>query len=182
MATQPFEQKHPVVFLLGLATVLLAAAAVLMVVTYVLQHDLPSELTTRQSQLQANLAVLNTTEVALREILQGPTNNKTFERSMFLNRLLQRKGISWTKTFADLESILPPRVQMMQIRPEVTAFNTITLSMQVGAEMPVDFVTFLKALENSILFDSPNLRSSAFPNDNQPLFRYQLTVNYAQKL
>ena len=170
------------VFLLGLATVLLAAVAVLMVVTYVLQHDLPSELTTRQSQLQANLVMLNTAEVELRKILQSPANNKIFERSIFLNRLLQRKGISWTKTFADLESILPPRVQVMQIRPEVTAFNTIALSMQVGAEMPADFVTFLKALESSVLFDSPNLRGSAFPNDNQPLFRYQLTVSYAQKL
>jgi hypothetical protein len=44
---------------------------------------------------------------------------------------------------------LPPRVLMMQIRPEVTASNKVVLDMQVGAEDRGDIVEFLKALETS---------------------------------
>ena len=182
MATQPFRRSRSTDLFLGFAITLLAITAALMISTYVQQYDLPPELTIRQSQLQQDLARLSADDIALREILEHPSSGNVFERSIFLNRLLQRKGISWTKTFADLEYILPSRVQVMQIRPEVTDSNDVVLSMQVGAETPKDFISFLKKLEGSNLFDSPNLRGSAPPNDNQPLFRYQLTVSYEQQL
>ena len=182
MATQPFRQSRSADLLLGSAITVLAITAVLMVSIYVQQYDLPPELAIRRSQLQQDLARLSADDAALRGILEHSSSGNVFERSMFLNRLLQRKGVSWTKTFADLEHVLPSRVQVMQIRPEVTESNDVVLSMQVGAETPKDFIEFLKALEGSSLFDSPNLRGSAPPNDNQPLFRYQLTVNYEQQL
>ena len=99
-----------------------------------------------------------------------------------LNQLLTRKGISWTKTFGDLEGVLPPRVLMMQIRPEVTFDNKVRLDMQVGAEAPADFIEFLKALESSEVFGSPNVRGFNPPTDNEPYFRYQLMVEYEQQL
>jgi len=182
MATQPFQRRRLASVLIGIATLTLTVMTVLIVVTYTLQRELPIELTKHQSRLRAELADLSTDEAKLRKILQDAANDVVFERSMFLNRLLQRKGISWTRTFSDLESILPPRVQVIQIRPEVTVSNDVALSMQVGAEMPSDFIEFLKALEGSSLFKSPNLRGSVPPSDNQPLFRYQLTVRYDQQL
>ena len=182
MATRPFGRRRLVGGLSGLAAVLLTAAAVVMVVIYSQQRELPPELTARQGELRAELAALGAEEAKLRRTLQDPANSIVLERSLFLNRLLHRKGISWTKTFADLETILPPRVQMMQIRPEVTDSHNVALSMQVGAETPADFIELLIALETSELFDSPNLRGSAPPSDNQPLFRYQLTVSYDQQL
>ena len=182
MATRPFGRRRLVGMLSGLAAVVLAAAAALMMTVYSQQRDLPSELILRQAEIRADLAALVAEQARLRGTLQDSANSIVLERSMFLNRLLRRKGISWTRTFADLESLFPPRVQMMQIRPEVTASHTVALSMQVGAETPADFIELLKALENSELFDSPNLRGSAPPSDSQPLFRYQLTVNYDQQL
>jgi hypothetical protein len=52
----------------------------------------------------------------------------------------------------------------------------------VGAEKPADFIEFLRALESSELFGPAALGGYSPPDDNQPLFRYQLTVNYAQQL
>ncbi len=118
----------------------------------------------------------------MQSMLQDPANSIVLERSLFLNQLLQRKGISWTRTFADLEVVLPPRVQVMQIRPEVTLESMVHLDMQVGAETPADFIEFLKALEQSDIFEAPDLRGSSPPSENQPLFRYQLSVSYDQQL
>ena len=182
MATRPFGRRRLVAVVSGLAALLLTVAAVFMIVVYSQQHELPPELTARQADLRTELAGLGAEEAKHRGTLEDPANSIVLERSLFLNRLLHRKGISWTRTFADLESILPPRVQMMQIRPEVTDSHNVALSMQLGAETPADFIELLKALEGSELFDSPNLRGSAPPSDNQPLFRYQLTVSYDQQL
>ncbi|MBG99775.1 MAG: hypothetical protein CMN58_05465 [Solibacterales bacterium] len=182
MATRPFQRRRLASMLIGVATLTLTVVTALIVATYILHRELPIGLAKHQSQLRAELADLSADEAKLRKILQDSENDVVFERSMFLNRLLQRKGISWTRTFFDLESILPSRVQVIQIRPEVTASNDIALSMQVGAEAPSDFIEFLKALEGSNLFESPNLRGSVPPSDNQPLFRYQLTVRYDQQL
>jgi hypothetical protein len=71
---------------------------------------------------------------------------------------------------------------MMQIRPEVTASNKIVLDMQVGAETRGDFIEFLQAIESSDAFPRYSVRGSSPPTENQPLWRFQLTVQYDQRL
>ena len=48
--------------------------------------------------------------------LRRPQNADVLEQSVFLNALLKRKGISWTKIFADLEKVVPYNVRIIQIR------------------------------------------------------------------
>ena len=56
-------------------------------------------------------------------MLRKPENAEVLERSVFLNALLVRKGISWTRIFADLEKVLPHNVRIIQIHPSVDAQN-----------------------------------------------------------
>ena len=135
-----------------------------------------------ETKLRAEMAQLSAAERQLDGELGDAANEEILERSLFLNQLITRKGISWTRTFSDLETVLPPRVLMMQIRPEVTASNKVVLDMQVGAETRGDFVEFLKALETSEFFGQLAVRGSSPPTENQPLWRYQLTVQYDQRL
>jgi type IV pilus assembly protein PilN len=153
-----------------------------LVFQYSRNYDAAPEVVRREAALRADLARLSSTESQLRRTLQDPANAPVLERSMFLNDLLYRKGISWTQTFADLEKVLPPRVLMMSIRPEVTVENKVRLEMQVGAETPQDFLEFMRTLESSELFGPPGMSTIAPPNENEPLYRYQVTVNYEQRL
>ena len=165
-----------------------AIGAVLLVITAGLLYSfwrsgkLPPELAAKEVRLRAELAELSSEETQSASALKLPETLEVYDRSYFLNQLLTRKGISWTKTFGDLEGVLPPRVLMMQIRPEVTFDNKVRLDMQVGAEAPADFIEFLKALESSEVFGSPNVRGFNPPTDNEPYFRYQLMVEYEQQL
>jgi Tfp pilus assembly protein PilN len=101
---------------------------------------------------------------------------------VFLNELLYRKGISWTKIFSDLGKTLPPNVRIMTIRPFVNKDNRVTVDMTVGAMTPVAVIDFLKALESSPLFGSVSAPNYLAPSQAEPLYRARLTVNYAQKL
>ena len=61
-------------------------------------------------------------------------------------------------------------------------FNTVQLDMIVGASAPEPVIDLLKKLEGSPLFSGTALISSQPPSQNEPLYRYRVSVSYAQKL
>lgn len=182
LATRPFGRSRlfwTASAAVGLVLTLIAAG---LLYSFWRSGQLPPELASREEQLQAELTALSQEEVQSMTLLRQPETIEVYDRSFFLNQLLTRKGISWTKTFGDLEDVLPPRVLVMQIRPEVTFDNKVRLDMQIGAEAPSDFIELLKALESSEVFGSPTVPGFNPPNDNEPYFRYQLLVEYEQQL
>ena len=182
LASQPFRRERLFWVSAGANAVALAAIAGGLLFQYINYAELPPEQVAVETKLRAEMAQITAEERQLNEELGDAANEEVLERSLFLNQLITRKGISWTRTFADLEQILPPKVLMMQIRPEVTSSNKVVLEMQVGAETRGDFIEFLQAIESSEAFPRYSLRGSSPPTENQPLWRYQLTVQYDQRL
>ena len=115
-------------------------------------------------------------------VLRKPQNAEVLERSVFLNSLLLRKGISWTQIFADLEEVLPHNVRILQIHPSVDVGDKITLDIQFGAEAPAPMVELLQTMGESELFSHPEIKSQQAPSQSEPLWRYRVSVDYAQKL
>lgn len=182
LASHPFGRSRLFWLLSGIFAVALLAVAADLALAFTGRSAMPPELLETQQSLQTQLAQLAAEEGELRAELGDPATVDIYDRSHFLNQLLTRKGISWTRTFADIEQVLPPRVLMMQIRPEVTFDSDVQLEMQVGAETWDDFIEFVTALEKSDKFGPPNVRGYSPPNENEPYFRFQLTVSYAQQL
>lgn len=182
LASQPFRRERLFWVTAGANAVALVALAGALLFQYINYAELPPDQVAMETKLRAEMAKLSAEERQVNEELGDAANEEVLERSLFLNQLLTRKGISWTRTFADLEQVLPPKVLMMQIRPEVTSSNKVVLEMQVGAETRGDFIEFLQALETSELFGRLAVRGSSPPTENQPLWRYQLTVQYDQRL
>jgi len=54
--------------------------------------------------------------------------------------------------------------------------------MVVGAQSPDPVIELLKRLERSPTFGATSLLSSSPPTQNEPLYRYRVSVSYAQKL
>ena len=71
---------------------------------------------------------------------------------------------------------------MLAIRPSVNSRNEVLLDMTVGADSPEPVSQLYKALEESPLFGSVMEHSSLPPAQSDPLYRYRMTVIYAQKL
>jgi len=78
-------------------------------------------------------------------VLRKPENAEVLERSVFLNALLYRKGISWTRIFADLEKTVPYNVKVLAIRPSVNSQNQVMLDMTVGADSPEPVIQLYRA-------------------------------------
>jgi Tfp pilus assembly protein PilN len=121
-------------------------------------------------------------QAKLDAVLRRPENTEVLERSVLLNQLLFRKGISWTKILEDLGKTLPWNVQIINIRPYLNKDNQVTLDMTVGSPSQIAIIEFVKALESSSLFQSALVPSSQAPTQTEPLYRSRVQVNYAQKL
>jgi len=133
-------------------------------------------------QLNRQIRQITARQASLDAVLRRPENTEVLERSVLLNELIYRKGISWTRILSDLGKTLPYNLRIMTIRPFVNKDNKITLDMQVGSETQGAVIEFLKALESSALFESPSVPSSQAPTQAEPLYRSRVLVNYAQKL
>jgi Tfp pilus assembly protein PilN len=133
-------------------------------------------------RLNREIRKVSAEQAKLDAVLRRPENTEVLERSVLLNQILYRKGISWTKILEDLGTTLPYNVQVMNIRPFVNKDNRITLDMQVAAQTQGAIIEFLKGLESSPLFQEASAPASQAPTQTEPLFRSRVLVNYAQKL
>jgi type IV pilus assembly protein PilN len=182
LASQPFRRDRALLVASIAVSLLLVGTLGGLISLFLLDRSQLADVRHGVNQLEKDVRNVTKQQAGLDAILRKPENTEVIERSVMLNELLYRKGISWTKILADLEKTMPFNVRLMSIRPYVNKENQVTLDMQVGAETQGAVIEFLKALESSALFDSPTVPSSQAPSQSEPLFRSRVMVNYAQKL
>jgi type IV pilus assembly protein PilN len=84
-------------------------------------------------------------------LLNLPQNSSTRDRSQFLNDLFQRKAFSWTKAFEDLERVMPPRLHVVSIHPELSPDNELEIKLLVAGdtrEHALDLVSKMEASQH----------------------------------
>jgi hypothetical protein len=121
-------------------------------------------------------------------VLAKPENADVFSTSVFLNQLIARRAVSWTRVFKDLSTVMPPNMRLLGIRlPQLPAedasgTNHVQLDMAVGTDRPETVIDLLKKLQESNLFGAATVVSQQPPTQNDPLYKFRVTVGYAQKL
>lgn len=182
LASEPFQRNRPILAASAALALLLAVTFAIQLNSILGERAAARESREENSRILRQLTALNQEVARLEARLRQPANAAVFERSEFINLLLRRKGISWTRMFDDLEKVMPHNVRLIAVRPMVTADNLVQLDMVVGAQSPEPVIDLLKKLEGSELFGATALLSSQPPSQQDPLHRYRVSVNYAQKL
>ena len=182
LASEPFRKDRAMLAAsLGAGVLLVATLAALVMLANADNAQL-ADLRKEVTQLHTQIAADGKQQADFEAVIRKPENAQVLELSVFLNTLLSRKGISWTRILADLEKTMPANVKMLNIQPYVTGRNQVVLSLQVGSEGPEPVISFYKALEGSDLFGGVTQNIYQPPSLAEPLYRYRFTVNYAQKL
>jgi len=181
LASQPFRRDRALLAASIAVSALLVVTLGVLVSLAIADDRQMADTRADIARLQAQLQTLTAEQAKLDAVLRKPENAEVLERSVFLNDLLARKGISWTRIFADLEQVLPHNVRVIQIHPLVDSRNRIILDMQVGAESPVPVIKMFETMAKAP-FGNPDLKLQQTPTQAEPLYRYRLSVSYAQKL
>ncbi len=183
LSSEPFRRDRPMLIASGACAVLLAGLLGILIFLIAAGNGRVRDIRTSVDHLNAQLRVMATQQAALDATLRQPANAEVLERSLLLNTLLERKSISWTRIFADLEGVMPDDVRLISVRlPQINSRNEVLLDMVVGAKEPRPVIEFLRRLEESPRFGAIEGHSSLPPSQNEPLYRYRVSVNYAQKL
>jgi type IV pilus assembly protein PilN len=182
LATQPYRKDRPILVASGAVALLMLGSLVLLISLAVADHGRSAVTRGVITKLDQQASRVAKDQSRLDAELRQPENAEVLERSLFLNALLYRKGISWTKVFSDLEKVLPPNVRLINVRPQVVSENQVYLEMTLGSDSLPPVIETLTRFESSDLFGATTLYSTVPPSQSEPLYRCRVSVNYAQKL
>lgn len=131
---------------------------------------------------KARIAALDRTRGIAEEVMNRPENRDTREKSRFLNAVITRKAFSWTQVFEELERVMPDRVRVLGIHPEIKE-NRVLLVMSLAAESRDGAVELLRKMEGSDSFRQPQLRSEDLTRNQSEgnLLRFQVAAVYVPR-
>jgi type IV pilus assembly protein PilN len=188
LASQPFRAERA-------QTAVLAAACAVLVVSLVVLGGLILHARSEAFGLRRQLDVETTAlkklqrdQAGFSAVLSKPQNADVFATSVFLNEIIARRGLSWTRVFKDLATVMPVNMRLLGVRlpqtaaDEGTGTNRVQLDMQVGTTQPDAVIGLLNRLKESKLFGPASLVNQTPPTQNDPLYKYRVTVSYAQRL
>jgi type IV pilus assembly protein PilN len=182
LASEPFRRDRPMI--VASIAVGLLMAAVLAVQIYLVLSEREQMADTRAAiaEYERQLARVNADDAKLQAVLRQPENAEALERTVLLNTLIRRKAISWTKIFADLEKVMPHNVRLISIRPEIAGNNEVALQMIVGAQSHEPVLQMLVNLQGTSMFGPASISNLLPPSQSDPLYRFRVSVTYAQTL
>ncbi len=159
LASQPYEDARQfwmrwgtAVGALGLLTLVLLAA------------DITGFLNARRDRAaiaenRAMIAQRDQLRANAERILNLPQNRSTRDQSQFLNDLIERKAFSWTRVLENLEKVMPPRVHLIAINPQLDEDNQLGLKMTVAGDSRDRAIELARRMEESRRFSQTNIIS-----------------------
>jgi len=159
LASQPYEDARQfwmrwgtAVGALGLLTLVLLAA------------DITGWLNARRdrsaiAEKRAMIAQRDQLRANAERILNLPENRSTRDQSQFLNDLIERKAFSWTRVLENLEKVMPPRVHLIAINPQLDEDNQLGLKMTVAGDSRDRAIELARRMEESRRFSQTNIIS-----------------------
>ena len=182
LASEPFRKDRPYLVATAAAAALLSGLLIYQVVLGWIERDQRLELNASVERAERTLNALRQDDARWAGAFRKPENAEAADYAIFLNGLIMRKAISWSRIFGDLERVVPHNVRLIAIRPQLNLDNQILLDMTVAAAAPEPVVDMLMRLEGSSLFGATAMTGWVPPSQSDPLYRYRVNVNYAPQL
>jgi type IV pilus assembly protein PilN len=149
LASQPYEDARQFwlrwgTALAGAAVLTLALLTITVTGWFAARRD-----HAKIAELRAEIAQRDQTRQRAEEFLNQPENRTTRDESQFLNGLIERKALSWTHVLEDLEKVMPARVHLVSIHPELDEDNQLTLKMLVAGDSRERAIELARRMEDS---------------------------------
>jgi type IV pilus assembly protein PilN len=119
-------------------------------------------------------------------LLNLPQNASTRDRSQFLNDLFQRKSFSWTKAFENLEQMMPPRVHVVSMRPELGPDNELEIKLIVAGDSRDHALDLVSKMEASQHFQDTHIEEESSSPGNASvggdIVQFNITAFYVPEI
>ena len=166
-------------------SIAIAVSALLMLVLTALawrNFSNSSESNKRIKQLQAEIASLEKERASAEAISNLPENHDVTAQKNYWNRQINRRQLSWTQLFNDLQRIMPARAFLSSVVPEITKDNRLKLTLTVMGDTHENGLELQKKMERSDRFRSPQITNEitqAQGRSEIPLYKFEIVTYYS---
>jgi Tfp pilus assembly protein PilN len=152
LSTKPFPAYRIANVALFCVLIVLAVISVWQASGFIEYSDRARSIRTseRESRVEADALGKQVSELESR--IDRPESAAKLNEILFLNHLILRKNLSWTRLFAVLEEMVPENVYFTTLTPDIGADGTVTLHLGLRARTMPDLKQFLVKVEQSPLF------------------------------
>src|ERR1700677_85557 len=156
LATRPFADLGPAIKRLRIAMGVLALVSILLGVGLHAIHQKAEAARAHAHSLDGRIAQINRERQTYEDLMRQPANAQVLRQAAALNRLFDEKAFSWTLAMEDLETVLPPRVQVTTLEPARQKDGHIVLHQRVLGPRDHE-VELIRNLEHSRRFLLPRI-------------------------
>ena len=178
LATQPYEDVRKFLAKWGLLTLVLAAATALLVFIAVRNWRDSRSINAQIDELHQKMSALDKDRATAIAILNEPANKTVADKSRFLNEVIERKSLSWTRIFMELERMMPNGLHVASIKPEFGKNNRLGVRLQVGGNSHDKALELVRRMEESSTFKQAVLVSEQMGNQSGDPVMFEITSIY----
>lgn len=159
LATRPYEDLGRFLARWGMLTLLLALVTGGLVYYSVHNWRSSADVNRQIARMEDEMNKLDKDRAVAQATLDLPQNKVIVDQSKFLNNAIQRKALSWTRIFMDLERIMPYQLHVVSITPELNRQNQLLLHLQVAGESREKAIELVRRMEESPTFKNAELHN-----------------------
>ncbi|HEV7523132.1 MAG TPA: PilN domain-containing protein [Candidatus Angelobacter sp.] len=135
----------------------------------------------RIKELQTEIADLQRQRTQAEAISNRPENHDVTAQKNYWNKQINRRQLSWTQLFNDLQRIMPARAYLSSVHPEVTPDNRLKLTLVVMGDTHDNGLELQKKMERSERFRSPQIMTETTQKAQKtesPLYKFDIVTYY----
>jgi hypothetical protein len=154
LSTRPFPAYRLINLAFGLIFVILLGITVWQAWGFVRFSSMARDIRGDEQNARVDTESLGKHVEALNSRLDRPEAAAKLSEIGFLNGLIARKDLSWTRLFGNLEDMVPDSVHLISLRPDVVEGGSVVLHLEVVGRSIADVSRFIEALEKSPEFEN----------------------------
>jgi type IV pilus assembly protein PilN len=183
LASQPYEDARQFWLRWGTALAAVSILTLALVATTISGWYAARRDHARIAELKAGIAQRDLKRQQAEQFLNRPENRSTRDQSQFLNELIERKSFSWTRVLEDLEKVMPARVHLVSIHPELDEDNQLKLKMSIAGDSRDRALELARRMEDSRRFAQTYIENENFsPSTNGDPFRFNIVAKYVPEI
>ena len=179
LASQPYEDARQFWLRWGTALAAVSILTLALVATTISGWYAARRDHARIAELKVSIAQRDRKRAEAEQFLNRPENRSTRDQSQFLNELIARKSFSWTRVLEDLEKVMPARVHLVSIHPELDEENQLKLKMSIAGDSRDRALELARRMEDSRRFAGTHIETESFsPSSNGDPFKFNIVATY----
>ena len=153
LATRPFPAYRFINVVLGCALIALVFISGWQVYGFLHFSSMARAIRDDEQNVRVEAESLGKHVTELESILDRPEVAAKLNEIGYLNQLIERRSLSWTRLFAYLEDMVPPNVQLLSLNPSIGSGGAVALRIEVQGRSIADVTELIEALEKSPIFE-----------------------------